>query len=231
VLGPAFERLGVRVPVNVLQFEVSNQSGARVWFVNESGNELVQVQNDRFIRNWRAMPKAAVPYPRWEEHVLPRFLSEFEVFRKALAEEGLGSPAINQLEVTYINHIWLNDVWKTHGDLNRIVRWWQPQPLSGLPVEAINLQSIHRIVNKSDEFLGRLHVTLQSGFAPPETPGTDDRGVFVLNLTARGKPDGDGDTGMRAFLEIGHAAIVSTFEKMTTEEAHNIWKKQRSAIR
>ena len=25
----------------------------RFWFVNESGNELVQVQRDRFIRNWR----------------------------------------------------------------------------------------------------------------------------------------------------------------------------------
>jgi uncharacterized protein (TIGR04255 family) len=90
--------------------------------------------------------------------------------------------------------------------------------------------SIHQIKNPADEFLGRLHITWQSGFSSPEAGSTEDRAVFVLNMTARGRPDGEGDAGMVSFLETGHAAIVSTFEKMTTDEAHNIWKKRHSAI-
>ncbi len=229
VLSSAFERLGTRSPMNTIQFQVSNQPGARAWFVNESGDQLVQVQNDRFIRNWRAMSKSSNPYPRWDEHVLPRFLAEFDLFREALNVEGLGAPNVNQLEVTYINHIWLNDFWKTHGDLHRLLRWWAGGTLDGLPVEAINLQAIHQIANKSGDFLGRLHVTMQSGVGRPQPGSAEEKGLFVLSLTARGKPDGEGDPGIRRYLDIGHAAIVSSFEKMTTDEAHNIWQKQLSA--
>jgi len=231
VLPPSVERLGLRGPMNTVRFEFAAQGSSRVWFCSERGDQLVQIQNDRFIRNWRAgANQAAVPYPRWRQHVLPQFLEDFESFRTGLADAGLGSPAINQVEVTYINHIWMNDVWRSHADLGKVTHWWAGKALPGLPVEGVNFHSVHRINSKAGEFLGRLHITLQSGFSAPEAGSADDRALFVLNIVARGRPDGDGDAGMRSFLEIGHASIVSTFESMTTDEAHNIWKKQHSAI-
>ena len=36
-----------------VRFEVGSMPIPRFWFVNETGDELVQVQRDRFIRNWR----------------------------------------------------------------------------------------------------------------------------------------------------------------------------------
>lgn len=35
-----------------------------VWFVSEEGNELIQVQRDRFVFNWRRQP-GDVEYPRY----------------------------------------------------------------------------------------------------------------------------------------------------------------------
>ncbi len=37
----------------------------RVWFLNETGTELVQVQQDRFVHNWRKVGTGDV-YPRYE---------------------------------------------------------------------------------------------------------------------------------------------------------------------
>ena len=36
-----------------VRFEVGVMPIPRFWFVNQDGSELVQVQRDRFIRNWR----------------------------------------------------------------------------------------------------------------------------------------------------------------------------------
>jgi uncharacterized protein (TIGR04255 family) len=225
-LAPTVERVGVRTPMNAFRVEMMNQIGTRAWFINKDGDQLVQVQSDRFVRNWRALPEANAIYPRWNEHVLPNFLRDLQVFRAALKEEELGAPAINQLEVAYINHIWLDKDWKSHSDLPRIVRWWQAGPETELPIEAVNFQSLHTLLNREGAFLGRLHITLQSGFASSPNDPTEERGAFVINLTARGRPDGEGEAGIKAFLEIGHAAVVTTFDKMTTEEAHQKWQKQ-----
>ena len=75
----------------------------RVWFLSEANTELLQIQNDRFIHNWR---KAGTDteYPRYEQ-IRNRFLKEVEVFAQFLDEERLGELSINQCEITYVNHI------------------------------------------------------------------------------------------------------------------------------
>ena len=38
----------------------------RTWFVNSENTDLIQVQSDRFIRNWRRYHDSTIPYPSYE---------------------------------------------------------------------------------------------------------------------------------------------------------------------
>lgn len=226
-IAPVVERLGVRVPLNQnqLQLQLSDDFVIpRLWFLNEAGDELLQVQQDRFIRNWRAVASLGKPYPRYEDYVRPRFIQDYRIFQQFLQEE-LGLQAEpNQCEVTYINHIFPSSEWTSHKDLHAVFRGWAAGYGASIEpsIESINCRVVHLLNDQGGEFLGRLHVTLQSAFKsqPSESP------LFVLTLTARGRPTGEGEQGVLGFLDAGRRAIVTAFDSMTTPEMHKIWGKR-----
>src|SRR6266566_564057 len=65
----------------------------RLWFLNESGTELIQVQEDRFIHNWRKTDSGQ-QYPRYE-YIRGRFNSELQLFSSFLEAEKLPRLVIN----------------------------------------------------------------------------------------------------------------------------------------
>jgi uncharacterized protein (TIGR04255 family) len=104
-LPPIFETFGPNpqfVPGMSLQFFTSPET-PRVFFINEARTELLQVQRDRFLHNWRKEGEAD-SYPRFER-MLETFKGGYATFTKAVSEEGLGPVIPNQCEVTYINHM------------------------------------------------------------------------------------------------------------------------------
>lgn len=226
------ERLGVRTPLNQIQFQVSDEVGVpRLWFVNEAGDELIQVQPDRFIRNWRAVPKIGGPYPRYEKYIRPRFVDDYHAFQQFLRDELKGEIEPNQCELTYINHIRPNAYWSSHKDIASVFRGWS-SAYSGLienPIEAVSLRVVHVLNDDAGEFVGRLHVTLQSAFKTPLQPSESDEPIFVLTITARGRPIPKGKEGVLGFLDAGHRAIVTSFDSMTTSEMHRAWGKRHDS--
>src|ERR1700691_3519943 len=66
----------------------------RMWLINERGNQMIQVQADRFIRNWRKEGQGE-EYPRYEQ-VKDSFQKDFDVFQRFLGDRNLGVPKINQ---------------------------------------------------------------------------------------------------------------------------------------
>jgi uncharacterized protein (TIGR04255 family) len=226
-IAPVVERLGVRVPLNQNQFQLQVSDEyviPRLWFINEAGDELLQIQQDRFIRNWRAVADLGKPYPRYEDHVRPRFVQDYRAFQQFLQDE-LGTQAEpNQCEVTYINHIFPNGGWASHKDLHAVFRGWAAVYGDAVEpsIESINCRVVHLLNDRDGEFLGRLHVALQSVFKtqPSELP------LFALTLTARGRPTSDGEQGVLGFLDAGRRAIVTAFDNMTTPEMHKIWGKR-----
>jgi uncharacterized protein (TIGR04255 family) len=75
----------------------------RVFFINEARTELLQVQKDRFLHNWRKIGQADT-YPRFEK-MLETFKDGLAKFSSAIAAERLGPIIPNQCEVTYINQV------------------------------------------------------------------------------------------------------------------------------
>ena len=79
----------------------------------------MQIQRDRFIRNWRRV-RPDDRYPRYET-LKPLFSEDWGQFVDFLGQEGLGVPEINQCEVTSINHIEVGAGRETFGQVDKAV--------------------------------------------------------------------------------------------------------------
>ena len=95
----------------------------RCWFLNSAGTELIQVQTDRFIHNWRKVGDGD-QYPRYE-HLRTAFAAELRKLVEFLQRQQPGRLVPNQCEVTYVNHIVPGDAWKKHGDLDKVLTVFQ----------------------------------------------------------------------------------------------------------
>lgn len=205
------------VPTGVRVEFVEKIEVPRCWFLNSADTELIQVQQDRFIHNWRKVGQED-EYPRFE-HIRDQFSSELSVFRDFLSKEELGQFAPDQCEITYINHIVAGEGWETHGELGNVLTVWGPRYSDDVLAapEATDIGVRYTIYDDAKEQLGRLHITSKSGF------NVDKKPTIRLELTARGRPEGEGTTGVLNFLERGRKHIVRGFASVTTPEMHKIW--------
>lgn len=220
-LSPVVEKFGPPPP---LRFDVTIEEklpAPRVWFLNQEKTELIQVQADRFIHNWRKV-QGVEPYPHYEP-IREKFRGEVAILEKFLNDEGFGALAVNQCEVTYINHIERAGVWEKHGQLERVLRnWGFVQPTAFLPEAedaAIRLRFV--ILDKSgDQPIGRLHVVLH-----PAWKKVDNSPILSMSLTARGIPLSEDIEGAFAFFDLGRQWIVKGFADLTTPDMHRVWER------
>lgn len=215
------ERFGPPTPPT-MEVKVEDRPPAnRIWFLSSSKDQLLQLQADRFVRNWRKV-EATDAYPRYEQ-LRARFWDELEAFQQFLRDAALGPLSINQCEVTYINHIDL-DGSDHRGGLDRVITGALAWPSgSFLPVAnymALTARFEMRPAQapQDREPAGRLHFSAQ-----PAWKRTGNSPIMVVTLTARGAPLGAGASGAFDFLDLGRQWIVSGFKDTTTPEMHQTW--------
>jgi uncharacterized protein (TIGR04255 family) len=189
----------------------------RCWYLDPSGNELIQVQPDKFLRNWR-LRQGNERYPRFQ-HLFNLFWEEWEGFQAFLRDEKLGQPKINQCELTYVNYIDLDQV---DGGLSGLENAFSilckpKQPGTLPPPELFSWRSVYPLGNG----IGRLHV-----MATPNFRARDFKLVVNFTLTARGVPAEPSDSQVRSWFESAHEWVVRAFAELTTPEMHQIWKRQ-----
>ncbi|MCY4104679.1 MAG: hypothetical protein OXG55_15700 [bacterium] len=188
---------------------------------NAAGDEMVQVQTDWIAVNWRKASQDA-EYPRW-----PRRWDTFER-RARLAETcfGGGDFRFGGVEVTYLNHIELDDAAALHRH----------------PARALSFLAADD--EFTDGFLGpaeRCHAGLdfrigQSGCDTPAgwlsvsaSPAWHEKRLhplLVLTLTARGNPRSPSLEGVREFAHLAREWIVRAFADLTTLEMHAEWERE-----
>jgi uncharacterized protein (TIGR04255 family) len=193
----------------------------RCWFLNEKGTELIQVQQDAFVHNWRKVGDGD-RYPRYE-YVRDKFRLELGKFRQFVEREHLGKLVPNQCEVTYVNHIPLNEGYKKYGQVGEVLTVWVSQYSDNFlsEPEEVRFNVSYVIPDKTGNPLGRLHIG-----AEPAYRITDEKPIFLLKLTARGRPDGEGEEGLFRFLDKGREWIVRGFTSITTPRMHEIWGRR-----
>jgi uncharacterized protein (TIGR04255 family) len=174
----------------------------RIFFVNKIPSWLIQLQRDRFLHNWRKEKDEDI-YPRYPV-VIDKFWKGWEKFSKFCKDEDLGEIIVNQLEITYINHIPIGQGWKTLGDLGKVfpdVSWRCEERFLPFP-ESIGL----RLSFILPESQGRLHVSLKHAIRV-----ADNQSVLLCELTARGMSASKDSSAIRAWFDLGRQWIVRGF--------------------
>lgn len=185
----------------------------KAMFIDRSGNQLVQIQRNAFIRNWR-QTEQSVEYEHYE-NVRPLFQRDWKTFCGFLDSEELGQVEVVQCEVTYINHLVRGKEWQTFDDVSRIFRIW-----AGANVDSLSASQMVSFVTVFElpEKAGTLQVVLQPGLRK-----RDAKEIIQFSLTATGKPADSSSAEILKWLDLGHVAVVSSFRDLTTPEMHGHW--------
>lgn len=218
---PPIEHLGQPSPIPPIEFQFGGFPRPRVWFINNEGDEVVQLQHNYFACNWRKVHPDA-EYGRWDSR-RSAFRHWFTTFESFLLEHSLGRIEPTQCEVTYINHIESNASESPHSDAPRIFRLVGSPPFAaeGLTgtIEQVRLAQQLLLKYKGTAF-GRLHLVIQPAFRR-----TDKRAIYVFELTARGRPSQLGLDGILNFFDQGREAVVQGFAASTTPYMHDHWQR------
>jgi uncharacterized protein (TIGR04255 family) len=187
----------------------------RLWFITTQGNEMIQVQPDRFVKNWRK-EGAGETYPRYERNKAS-FERDFATFQEFVTANHLGTLRVNQCEVTYVNHIVSGQGWDSFSDVDKVFSSWK-SPVDPIPGSVEDLRAYARFVIPGDVGtpVGRLHVEIQPAFRT-----SDNKAMYVFHLTARGQV---GDSF--EFFDVGRDWIVKSFAALTTPRMHEVWRRK-----
>ena len=215
----AIERGGARTANQELVIS-AEAPRPRLWLLDAERRELIQIQHDRFIRNWR---KSGVEdrYPRYEDHIRPHFDSDYRAFRDFVEEERVGGVTPVQCEVAYFNQIGQADgIWDSVADMYKVFRLHTPIAPKAMPLssEGFQLRQSFAISQLAD-FKGRLYADI----VPAEADG---KPTIQYHLTARGHPGSDSVEDTLAFLDLGRELIVEYFARSTSAAMHEVWEKE-----
>lgn len=197
----------------VFQMGFGPVPSSRYWFLSSDQTELVQVQNDRLVVNWRRGAGAGV-YPRYEV-IRELFSARLDDLRAFLAEEQFGKAEVVQVELTYINSV------------PELVSGPVDDVLLGLGWPRLDALGPPEQVRASVSFLVpdvgagpvRLYLSVEPGADPDGSP----TGFFTL--TVRGAPVADDVDATVGFLDGAHEHIVRSFARVTTEPMHRKWRR------
>lgn len=219
-LDDVFERFGeerIFALQPAFMIRPAGAEGDRTQITSSGSSRMIQVQNTRFILNWKTN-QTDHKYPSFET-LKSEFFANLSKFRDFTSASGSQEMEMNQWEVVYVNHIPRGELWNSISEWPQVVNFFgSPASTSdGIECDAFGGQWSLAL----PEQRGRLHVSLQHG----RVQNAQDGEVMVLQMTARGGIKA-GDE-LADCLEIGHAAIVKSFANITTKFAHQHWKRTK----
>lgn len=185
----------------------------RVTFSDNQGEYLIQIQNDRFVLNWRK--NANNIYPR-HELLSSRLFEEFTRFRNVLAKHDIDEFIPDQLEITNVNHIEVTS--EPIGlVLNEVL---DNKVFSKNPVEGFST-NVYQKLKYKEKVSGRIYTNLEK-----TKRRTDLKDVYVVKITARSHPDGQDDDSMKGLFSFLRESINEVFQSITTDNYHIKWGKE-----
>lgn len=212
-LSHEIERFGVPTPKPLIQL-IDEREPPRVLMVSEENERLLQVQNDRFVFNWRRHHNQGLEYPRYT-NLKKEYQEAFETFVHFFNENGLGEIKVDQVEITNINHIDAssNNLEDIFNGLNCGVE------LSGdLELESYGFNMKH-VLRHDDKPIGRLHTIVNRAIK-------DDAPIFSVTFVARShlfQSDGANQADIFNIMDMLRNNINLAFKKLTSDKMHSVW--------
>jgi uncharacterized protein (TIGR04255 family) len=215
-LPEVFEKFGTEdiwVPPSVRFAPVTS---VRTQLLRGDGERMIQVQDTRFVLNWR---KAEGSYPSYQA-LLPEFRNMLHAFQSFCSEAGFGLPVYNVWEIVYVDHVRKGTMWDSARDLSRIFPGLSTPPVSVQHAppsgdETVSADWRFSLANRR----GRLYIQIRQVRIQPS-----NEEVIQLTTTARG-PVNENQSWEQG-LNFGHEAIRETFLAITSAEAQRYWEKR-----
>jgi uncharacterized protein (TIGR04255 family) len=209
-----FERFGnedVWAPRSV-KFVQGLQS-PRTQIVRSDGERMIQIQDSRFILNWK---KQAGEYPSYDV-LVPELRIIIHAFEAFAGEAGFGALQYNQWEVAYVDQLAKGELWETPRDWSKIFPGLTvpPAPVSEAKDETMSADWRFAIPGQR----GRLYMSLRQIRIPPSNQE-------VLNVTYVARGPVSAFHTWEQGLNVGHEAITALFLSMTSREAQAHWKRR-----
>lgn len=183
----------------------------RSWFLDSSRNQLLQVQPNAFVRNWRAI-EAEHKYCHYSD-LKPMFQEDWAIYQDFLKEENLVAPAVFQCEVTYVNHFVKGREWKELEDVARLFKRVKFE-LAGALVTSISFSA-----NVTGN---QVRMDASPGLRADGTP------IIQLTLKVNSSPTTAGEADVWTTLDGCHKLLVETFADIMNDDLQKqVWKRTR----
>jgi uncharacterized protein (TIGR04255 family) len=191
----------------------------RVWFISKDNNGIIQVQRDRYLQNWRKV-RTTDEYPRYAT-VKSDFKQNIGRFQTFLNENELGTIQLEQLELTYINHIYQGEGWDDVGKLAKVFPdfAWRADKLFLTEPERINWRTSFVLPDQA----GRMHVTIQNAMRR-----NDKKPLILFELTVRGIGHERAIENIWGWFDLAREWIVRGFADLTGPDMHkSVWLRTK----
>jgi uncharacterized protein (TIGR04255 family) len=212
------ERFGSIAPVRTRKIRFNDKPVVpRLLMTNEHGDYLVQIQNDKFIYNWRRTDDPSSKYPRYTA-LKAKFEVEHRVFEKFVQDNDLGRITYDQVEVTNVNHIHLDGL--TFKDVIRGLDCTSPS-LGSVESETFGFES-QSVIKSGDVAIGRLYAQIHK-----TNLASDGSDIISVSFVARATPLKDSSLGSALeTMDLLRDHINTAFIGFTTETMHRKWGRQ-----
>jgi uncharacterized protein (TIGR04255 family) len=191
--------------------------GSRHWLTSADDVQLIQIQRDRLVYNWRRGPHNAT-YPHFEV-LEERFWNVAQKWSGFLEKEGK-LLRLTQWELSYINHILTPNGRPTLAD---VLSFWGEKLYEAMGgVADAGRMEAQRILNENGAPWARMYVNIGTAVRSDQMP------LITFELTVRGPPGNDGEAWgvTRERLFQARRQIVTAFDTLTTPEMHISWGRR-----
>lgn len=223
-LDPNSERFP-RLPVpRVPRVQLVQTGGPdRVWFTAETDSELIQLQSDRFLFNWREREKTG--YPSYKTNS-KKFFNEFQDFQQFCEEHKLLPPTPKLCEVTYVNHFMPEEgetAIELAGKVFNGLRWETADAFLPTP-EGVTFNRTF-VIREQNKPVGRLYA--ETSIAARRDNGSF-RDFVAFSLTGRVNHNSKDSGALAGSLELAHKWVVRGFAAMTDRQIQDErWRRER----
>ena len=184
----------------------------RFWFISENGANLIQVQKNAFLLNWR---RREAEYPHFAEHLKPSFDRYYGVFDEFLRQDaGVKDIRIGVCELTYVNVVEPCGYWQGPQDTHRVIPSFTV-PDNGLVNDSASLFNCAYRFGLAPQ--SQLHVAVRTA----EASGNPGSPRLILELKALGRVGSVSMSDTQAWYEEAHDAVVTCFLSMTNRDVQD----------
>jgi uncharacterized protein (TIGR04255 family) len=204
-------------PINIsVGFKIIESAPTdRAWFISADDSKLIQLQDDRFLVNWR---RGRGEYPRFEA-IRDEFNNRFGQFSQLTTDASLGPLTPAQIEVSYFNRI-------VGVQPDEFLRRPAAFDLSALGLTNADSVMMSRfLVRDEDRPVALLVVEVQP--TQQISDGIVEAGYQLVLTYRQPLTSDDRDAEIQTAMAKGRDTIVRSFTELTSEPMHKEWERTK----